>query len=329
MAWLDHAAFVAVVEAATRAPSMLNTQPWRFRLGRDQIDVLVDPQRRLARADPTGVAARIACGAALLNLRLALAVRGTPGIVRLQPDRTDPYLVARLTPDTPCAPTPVEVRLYRAIPARHSNRTPFLDQPVPVTARGDLIAAARAEDAWLDLLIGPAAVEATAGLVRAAHEVLERDAGYRAELSTWVRAGTPATQLAAVDGVPVGAGGPAPRPYELLPRRDFGGEELPSHRQFERDPLIAVLGGNGDWPADQIQAGQALQRVWLTATDLGLAASLFSQPIEVPSVREQLRLALGRHAAPQMVMRFGYAVPAPASPRRPVTDVIVGDRESG
>lgn len=324
MVWLDYAAFVVAVEAATRAPSMLNTQPWRFRLGPARIDVLVDPQRLLPRADPSGWAARVACGAALFNLRLALAVRGTPAAVRLQPDRGDPYLVARLTPDAQRAPTPVEVRLYRAIPLRHSNRTPFLDRMVPVGARAELIAAAHAEDAWLDLLIGPAAVEATAGLVRAAHEVLERDPGYRDELATWIRDGEPVTRGARVDGVPVAAGGPAPRPYEMLPRRDFGGEEMPSHRQFESDPLIAVLGGHGDWPADQVQAGQALQRVWLAATELGLVASLFSQPIEVPSVREQLRLALGRHAAPQMVMRFGYAAPAPASPRRPVADVIVG-----
>jgi hypothetical protein len=84
-----------------------------------------------------------------------------------------------------------------------------------------------------------------------------------------------------------------------------------------------VLSVTGDWPADQIQAGQALQRVLLTATDLGLAASLFSQPIEVTAVREQLRRAVGRLAPPQMLMRFGYATTTPHSPRRPVTDVIV------
>jgi hypothetical protein len=87
---------------------------------------------------------------------------------------------------------------------------------------------------------------------------------------------------------------------------------------------MAVLGGSGDWPADQVQAGQALQRVLLTATDLGLAASMFSQPIEAASVREQLRLALGRRAAPQMLIRFGYPRPAPPSPRSAVADRVAG-----
>jgi hypothetical protein len=109
----------------------------------------------------------------------------------------------------------------------------------------------------------------------------------------------------------------------LLARRDFGGRELTGNLDFERDPVLAVLGGAGDWAADQVQAGQALQRVLLTATDLGLAASMFSQPIEVAGVREQLRIALGRQAPPQMLLRFWYAATAPFSPRRPVADVLV------
>jgi nitroreductase len=320
MSWLDAADFVTVVSAAIQAPSMHNTQPWRFRMREDEIDVLVDPDRRLLVADASGWASRLACGAAVFNLRLALAVRGTPAAVRLQPDPTDPNLLARLTPETPRPPTPAERRLHQAIPLRRSNRAPFLDKPIPIDVRTHLIGAARAENAWLDLLIGPAAVEATAGLIQVADQLLHRDDGYRAELLEWTRPDAVAT-----DGVPASAGGPAPRPDELLTRRDFEGEELPSHRDFEREPLLAVLGGAGDWPADEVQTGQALQRVLLTATDLGLAVSMFSQPIEVASVREQLRLALGRHTAPQMLMRFGYATSAPSSsPRRPVADVVVG-----
>jgi len=318
MAWLDESEFVAVVGAAARAPSMLNSQPWRFRRRADTIDLLVDPDRRLPVVDSTGWAARIGCGAALFNLRLALAALGRPAVVTALPEYDDPYLLARLTPDRPRPPSPMEAQLYRAIPRRHSNRGPFADEPVPLPVRGKLSSAARAEEAWLDLLIGPVAVEATALMVRAADDVLCRDAAYQAETAAWVRRSTAVT-----DGIPVPAGGPAPRPHELLARRDYGGGELPAHRDYERDPLLAVLSVTGDWPADQVQAGQALQRVLLTATDLGLAASLFSQPIEVAAVRERLRRAVGRTAPPQMLMRLGYATATPRSPRRPVRELIL------
>jgi nitroreductase len=212
----------------------------------------------------------------------------------------------------------VEQRLYAAIPRRHSNRAPFVERPVPVQVRAELIAAARAEGGWLDLLLGPMAIETTAELVQAADHLLRRSDEYQNELASWTRSDGTAT-----DGVPASAGGPAPSPDEMLRRRDFGGPGRAGQLDFEREPLLAVLGTTGDRPGDQIQAGQALQRVLLTATNLGLAASMFSQPIEVPAVREQLRLALGRHAPPQMLLRFGYAVEAPASPRRPVSEVVV------
>jgi hypothetical protein len=319
MTWLDEAAFEAAVEAAVLAPSMHNSQPWRFRLGPEHIDVLVDPGRRLPVSDATGWASRVGCGAALFNLRLALATQGTPAVVRVQPDPVDPELLARLTPDRPRPALPVEGRLYQAIWRRHSNRGPFVDKPIPAAARSELIAAARAENGSLSLLIGPVAVEVAAEMVRVADQALRHDDAYIAELTAWTRRGRDGTTD---DGVPTTAGGPAPQPHELLARRDFGGRELTGHRDYEREPLLAVIGTTGDWPADQVQAGQVLQRVLLTATDLGLAASMFSQPIEVPGIRTQLRRALARQDTPQMLLRFGYATSTPHSPRRPVSEVL-------
>lgn len=85
---------------------------------------------------------------------------------------------------------------------------------------------------------------------------------------------------------------------------------------------MAVLGSPGDSATDQIAAGQALERVLLAATAAGLAVSMLSQPIEVPSAREQLRLALGRYGTPQMVLRIGSGQPGFPTPRRPVREVI-------
>src|SRR6266542_5346615 len=128
MPWLAPAEVATAVAAATRAPSMHNSQPWRFRVRSDQIEVLIDPERQLTVADAGGWASRIACGCALFNLRLALAAQGTPAAYRLLPDPGEPLLVARLTPEQRRAPTPVEQRLYAAIPRRHSNRTPFVER---------------------------------------------------------------------------------------------------------------------------------------------------------------------------------------------------------
>src|SRR5215208_2316388 len=116
--------------AAIRAPSLHNSQPWRFRLRDGGIEVLADASRQLTVADSGGWAVRIACGAATFNARLALAVTGTPAQVSLRPAITDPEVIARLTPGPARPPTYHEQDLFTAIPRRHSNRQPFWPHPV-------------------------------------------------------------------------------------------------------------------------------------------------------------------------------------------------------
>ena len=317
MAGYDRQDLLRAASAGIRAPSLHNTQPWMFRLREGTIEILADPSRRLAVADRTGWAVRLACGAATYNARLALATAGRPAEVTLRPDRAQPDLMARLTPARSRPPTYAESDLYAAIPRRHSHRAPFWPDPVPAEARRRLLDAARAENAWLDLLVGMVPLAGFAEIAQSADRVLRRDARYQLEMSGWTHAD------AAPDGIPVAAGAPTPEPQDLLPQRSFTERHRPPGRDYEPEPLVAVLGSAGDRPADQLQAGQALQRVLLTTTDSGLAASMISQPIEVPAAREQLRRSLSRSGFPQLALRVGYGHPAPTTPRRPVTDVLL------
>src|SRR3954471_4186520 len=117
--------------AGIRAPSLHNSQPWRFRLRDGGIEVLADPARQLTVADSGGWAVRIACGAATFNARLALAVSGTPAEGGLRPHDEGPDVLARLTSGPPRLPTYPEQDLFAAIPRRYSNRRPFWPNPVP------------------------------------------------------------------------------------------------------------------------------------------------------------------------------------------------------
>lgn len=306
----------AAASTGVQAPSMLNSQPWRFRLREGAIEILADAGRQLPVADHAGWAIRLACGAATYNARLALAVSGRPAEVRLRPSVTEPDLIACLTPGPERPPTYAERDLHDAIARRHSNRAPFWPDPVPADARARLVEAARSESAWLDLLVGMTALAAFAELAASADRVLRRDDRYQTELISWIHADD------APDGVPVGAGAPLPEPQDLLPQRIFGTRRRVPGRDYEPEPLVGVLGVPGDLPTDQIVAGQALQKVLLTLTDAGLTASMISQPIEVPAARDQLRRSLGRTGYPQIALRIGYGLPSHATPRRDISDVI-------
>jgi nitroreductase len=312
----DEGELRAAAAAAIRAPSLHNSQPWRFRLRDGAIEVLADRSRQLTVADSAGWAVHIACGAATFNARLALADAGTPADVTLLPRDAGPDVIARLTPGSPRPATYLDEALFAAIPRRHSNRKPFFPDPVPSTVRAQLIEAARTEMAWLDLLVGMTALSGFAEIAQSADRVLRRNPQYQAEMIGWTHADQ------APDGVPVTAGGPAAEPQDLLPQRAFTDQRRAPGRDFEPEPLVAILGSAGDRPTDQITAGQALQRVLLTVTDAGLSASMLSQPIEVPTARDQLRRSLHRSGIPQMALRIGYGQPGRPTPRRDLADVL-------
>ena len=319
-------ALTAIVGLATRAPSMHNTQPWRFRvvpasdtdLEGAVITVYHDRSRDLPVADPTGWAARIACGAAGFAVRLGIAAHGHRAHFSVLPDPADPTLAVRIRVGPRRTTTPEERALYAALPQRRSNRYPFHDTPAAPGSGETLRAAAHAEAAWLDVVDDPRRRVAVADVIQTAQRRLAADRAYQDELAAWVRAGG-----GVHDGVPPQAGGPSPEPYDLLAFRNFGDAPRAFGRDFEPNPLVAVLGTTSDTPADQVRAGMALHRVLLAGTAAGLASSMLSQPIELPDTRVKLCTALGRNGGyPQMVLRFGYGVRAPATPRRPVAEVL-------
>ena len=60
----DHETIYTALSLATRAPSVHNTQPWRFRVEQPAFELYSDP-RRWIRLDPKSREMLISCGADL------------------------------------------------------------------------------------------------------------------------------------------------------------------------------------------------------------------------------------------------------------------------
>jgi nitroreductase len=308
-----------VVRSAGAAPSLYNAQPWRFRVLPHLIEVHSDPTRRLPAADPGDQELRLACGAALLNLRLALEHVGVRPVVTLLPRTVDSSALATVRRGGRMDPSRHE-SLYRAITRRRSNRRPFLPTPVPSGDRHELIQSVQAEQCRL-YVVGREELAALEGMVHRAHRIEMADAAFRAEWQHWT--GRPSGQT---EGVPAAAAGPQPEPQDQWVLRDFsGGQAKPRvpGKDFEYDPLLVVVCSYSHGRLADFQAGQALERMLLTATSLGLAASLIAQVIEVEETREQLQSLLGGGLYPQALVRLGYGSPTPPTPRRPPRDLLI------
>jgi nitroreductase len=315
-----HATMPPVIEtalrAATRAPSVHNTQPWRFVAGPDHIEVHLDRARILAVVDPDSREARLSCGAALFNLWLALRDGGRGAVVDLLPDADRPDFLASVRIAGERVTSPELHSLAAVIAHRATNRRPFTQRAVTARDRSDMVRAAESEGARLVLLDEPRSLGALAVLLRRADHLQEDDPAYQVELREWTNG-----QTRRDDGVPHAAGGPRPLGGNLLALRRYHSDETTVERSFEQDPLVAVLVTAGDTPLDQVLAGQALQRVLLTATAAGLSASFLSQPMEVPYTRGALRQLIGGRAHPQTVLRLGYGQSVVQTRRRSVAEV--------
>ena len=326
-----------VVAAATRAPSIHNTQPWRFRASGDRLDVFYDPERALPVLDPTARQQIISCGIAIEFAVVALAARGQTAEVTLLPDEAAADHLAAVRVTGGSAATEQDTALASAIDQRHTVRAPFLSRAVP----GELVDRIQREagrfGTWVKPIDRSEEEVATVFLISRAEEIEQGDPAYLAELQSWMR-----TDPGAVDGVPVEAvpaDDPNARPSNWL-IRDFvvGNREQQSDFLPASDPdapppdverpTVVLMGTDEDDRDDWLEAGRALARVLLLATVEGVAASPLTQALDWPSTRSRLQSRLSLVGHPQMLLRMGYPPEQPAaavSGRRPVDEVLSFD----
>jgi nitroreductase len=312
-----------LIATAARAPSIHNSQPWRFRVDAEAVELWADPARK-TRDDAIGREMLISCGAALFGLRLAVRSLGYLPMVDLLPDPAQLRLLARVRVGTGArviGRSELERRMLAAVPHRHTHRGPFLAEPLPAGLLAGLQNDALTEGATLVLVGDGLPADRLARLVAAARRA-DLDPGERAGIRRWTRS----PRRPAADGVPAAAlvTGQSEAEPGRLPQRDFDlGRDLGLLPGGGAPPAAtAVLLTAGDRRADWLRAGQALQRLLLHAASAWVFASLYTQPLENPLTRELIRDQLRLPGDPQMLLQFGRAVTAASTPRRPPGEVM-------
>jgi nitroreductase len=318
-----------VTNAGVQAPSVHNTQPWRFHRGEREISISANNERQLRVADPLGREMMISCGAALFNVRVALRYLGFVPNARVLPDEDLPNLVARVTWDQQVPATEYEKKLFAEIARRRTHRGGFDDVPLPAALLDALPQEATREKATLTLVSGNRRLaSAIAAVVEAGDCALRLNGARAQEEAHWA----PGPASLRQDGVP-------PAAYPAQPERtepDFASRDFAHGHGWGLPPssetppvrsagVVGLLTTSVDQPSDWIHAGQALQRVLLTASSCHVAAALHSQPLEIPLLREFIRIHLAGRGYPQMVLRLGATGERAVSVRRPVDEVLSGD----
>lgn len=315
-----------VVRAALAAPSVHNTQPWRFVGHRDRIELYADLSRPLRVGDPGGREMVISCGAALFNARLAIRHLGFVPRVRVLPDPARPDLLAEIGWGEYARPAELDERLYRVLRHRHTHRGPFDTVPVSPWLLGELCDVVRGQRAMLYPVRDAGERRRLASIVRTAELAQRADGRFTLERARWA----PPPELTRPDGIPATTYPRQPDGLQFLfAGRDFAagapwGFSLPARRLDARAVgLVAVLATASDRRLDWLLTGQALQHLLLYATAHGAKVALHTQPLELPDLRAEIRTQLlGRNGHPQMILRLGHSSRVVTTPRRSVPDVL-------
>jgi nitroreductase len=318
---IDTAELPALVQAACRAPSLHNSQPWRWTFQRGVLHLFADHRRVGHHTDITGSEVLLSCGAALDHLRVAAAANGWQTTVERYPDPDDGDHLAAVTFHRVTSVSAHERALGEAISQRRTDRLPFAAPEPWDELDHALRATLQSSVAELDV-IDDSGRAALADASRRTEEHRRDDASYRYELLWWTH------HSGSADGLPPSVMASASEASRVDIGRDFPtygtGDRRP---EVDRDhSKVLVLSTFDDSRDNTLQCGEALSRVLLECTAAGFATCTLTHMIEIHASREAVRRLVGRHAEPQVLIRVGRAgdgrEASDRTPRRPVDEVL-------
>lgn len=315
----DHPTVLAALRIGSRAPSVHNTQPWRWMFDGSRLHLSTDPARQLSSADPQGRQLVISCGAMLDHVRTAFAARGWHTDTTRLPDQDNSEHLAAIDFRPFADPTEQQRARAEAIERRRTDRLPML----PPHDWDDITRSAQASATRFDIELGVLGDNDRPQLTEASQRsaALRRyDMQYQNELHWWAGHSSPA------DGVPVSALVSEAELSQVGVGRAFPpGPESARREDLDDHSRLLVFSSAEDSRHNWLHAGEVLSAVLLDCTIAGLATCPLTHITELSSSRRIISDLVPEPGKPQILVRVGTAPTEPdypQTPRRPVSDFL-------
>lgn len=308
------------IRYATLAANGHNTQPWKFAIKENVIEIHPDYARRLPVVDPDDRELWISLGCALENLLVAARTNGYAHDVTY-PDTADLIQVRLIVDTSQNSP------LFDAIPLRQNTRSKYNSQPIKTADFDQILALPLEPGVALRIITNLVDLEMVLEYVNQGNLRQYGNKAFVDELIDWLRFNKKEA-LASLDGLYTRCFANPGVPRWL--GKMFVAGTKPQHQadtdaqKLRSSPGVVVITSESDDRAAWVRTGQVYERLALKMTSLNIKSAFMNQPIEEAAVRSQFQSAMGLGAyKPQLLVRFGYADPMPRSLRRPVQQVLL------
>ena len=318
---ISAAALADIVELACRAPSLHNSQPWRWVFENATLHLFADHTRIGHRTDSAGREVILSCGVVLDHVQVSAAAAGWTTSVERFPNPDDHDRLASIAFRRAESVTDHDRTRGESIERRRTDRLAYATPEPWIVLKHLLDSVVEGTVATLDV-IDDNGRPALAAASRRSEASRRDDETYQIELDWWTQCSGPD------DGVPFSAMASSEEADRVDVARAFPQHGLGNRRpQLDRDhSKVLVLSTYDDSHDNTLRCGEVLSRTLLECTAAGFATCTLTHMIELHASREVLRTLTGPHAEPQVLIRVGRAPviePPPArTPRRPIRDVL-------
>lgn len=310
-----------LVRYATLAANGHNTQPWKFNVTENTIEIHPDNTRHLAVVDPHDREQWISLGCALENLVIAARATGYASEI-IYPGGTQGFICVNLKTDT------LQTNgLFDAIPVRQSTRSEYRTEQVSKDILAQLYTMITEPEVEIQFIESTNDIERVLEYVNQGNLYQYADKAFVEELTRWLRFNKKEAS-SSKDGLFTECTG-NPTVPRWLGALFVSGTKPQSQADADAKKLrsstgVALVSTKNDTPESWVRCGQVFERLSLQMTSLELKSALLNQPIEVPELRGEFQTAMGLGKnLPQLLMRYGVADAMPYSLRRPVEEVLI------
>jgi hypothetical protein len=306
------------------APSGYNTQPWKFKLDDNSLEIIPDYTRTRISTDPEYREFFMSLGTAAFNLEVAAKHFGMAYQKSYRIDeKAEKYSIffefdGQKTNQS-------KSPLFAAIPTRHTNRFPYLDEKLSKTLVSELRSLPRPDSVEFNLITRPGDITSFSKLINNSFQLWSRQQSLVEELENWLRDDLEFSP----DGLPTGVINlyklAINFKYFLHPSDPQAKTlSLKSQNLAKKAPALAVISTKKDTVADWFQAGEFFELVALTLASHKIATDFFNYPLILKKTRQETATLINNSSIqPQLLFRLGKpTVAPPRTSRYPLSQLL-------